>query len=109
MAIIKRNGPRRKEQLHQEAKTLRQADLPSRKYPPGTFRVGTKGVCEAQLWKFSGQQNTLDPDEKPAVERVAATSLDQALKYMAQRHDDFIITKARCVCMIAMIAGSPLD
>ena len=59
--------------------------------------------------KFNGPKNTPDPDEKPAVEKLAALSLDQALKYMAQRHDDFIITKARCVCMVAMLARSPLD
>jgi hypothetical protein len=109
MAITKRIGSRRKEQLHQEAQKLRQADLPSRKYRPGTFRIGMKAVCEAQLWKFTGPKSVVDPDEKPTVERVAATSLDQALKYMAQRHDDFIITKARCVCIIPMLAGSPLD
>jgi hypothetical protein len=109
MAITKRIGSRPKEQAEGDAKRTRQAGRQSRKWPPRTFQPGSNGVCEAQLWKFTGPKNILDSDDKPAVERVAAPSLDQALKYMAERHEDFIIQQARCVCMLPLVAGSPLD
>ena len=40
---------------------------------------------------------------------VAAESLDAALRYMRQRHDDFTITEARFLGMIPLLSGSPLD
>jgi len=40
---------------------------------------------------------------------VAAESLDAALQYVRQRHDDFVITAARFVGMVALLSGSPLD
>jgi hypothetical protein len=40
---------------------------------------------------------------------VAAESLDAALLYIRQRHDDFTITEARFLGMIPLLSGSPLD
>jgi hypothetical protein len=99
MTDNKRSGSRRKSQLSQKT--------PS----PETkgFRPGSGGVCEAQLWEFTGPTRSLADDEEIPVERVAAASLDQALKYMRRRHYDFAVCKAETIGMIAMLSGSPLD
>ena len=73
------------------------------------FRPGSRGVCEAQLWKFSEPQDQFDPEKEPETELIAALSLDQALKYMRRRHSDFNVSKAESLGMIALLAGSPLD
>ena len=82
-----------------------------RKRPAKTtrFRPGTKGACEAQLWKFTGPPEILTDDNAPQVHRVAAESLEAALRYMRRRHDDFIIAEARFLGMIPLLSGSPLD
>ena len=73
------------------------------------FRPGSTGVCEAQLWTFVGSPAILSDDNPPQVHWVAAESLDAALRYMRQRHDDFTITEARFLGMIPLLSGSPLD
>jgi hypothetical protein len=73
------------------------------------FRAGTTGECEAQLWKFTGQSGILDENDAPEVHWVAAESLETALRFMRERHDDFVITKARFLDMIPLLSGSPLD
>ena len=73
------------------------------------FRPGSAGVCEAQLWAFTGTSKVFPDDHAPEVCRVAAESLDEALRYLRQRHDDLRITEARCVGMVALLSGSPLD
>ena len=40
---------------------------------------------------------------------VAAESLEEALRYMRERNEDFIIAEARFVAMIPQLSGSPLD
>ena len=56
------------------------------------FRPGTTGECEAQLWQFTGPSEIPADGDAPQVNRVAAESLDAALRYMRQRHDDFAET-----------------
>jgi len=73
------------------------------------FHPGSTGVCEAQLWKFTSPPKIAADDSAPQVHRVAAKSLDAALHYMRQRHDDFTITEARFLGMIPLLSGSPLD
>ena len=73
------------------------------------FRPGSTGVCEAQLWRFTGPAGVSFDDHNPEVYWVAAESLDEALRYLRQRHDDLIITGARCAGMVALLSGSPLD
>jgi hypothetical protein len=58
------------------------------------FRPGRSDACEAQLWEFTGPSKFLPEDESIPVERVAAGSLDDALKFMRRRYPDFIIVKA---------------
>jgi hypothetical protein len=48
-------------------------------------------------------------DPAREVYRVAAESLDEALRYLRQRYDDLQIMEARCTGMIALLSGSPLD
>ena len=67
------------------------------------FRPGTTGACEAQLWNFVGAQRILNDDNAAAVHWVAAESLDEALRYMRQRNDDFTITEARFLGMIPLL------
>ena len=73
------------------------------------FRPGTTGACEAQLWTFVGPQRMLNDHNAPEVHWVAAESLDAALRYMRQRHDDFTIMEARFLGMIPLLSGAPLD
>ena len=73
------------------------------------FRPGSGGACEAQLWSFTGPQRVSDEENIPEAVWVAAESLDAALQYVRQRHEDFVITAARFVGMIALLSGSPLD
>jgi len=73
------------------------------------FRPGMSGLCEAQLWEFTGPSEFLSDDEEAPVERVAAASIDDALKFMRRRYPDFIIVKARALGVIAMLSGSPFD
>ena len=73
------------------------------------FRPGSRGVCEAQLWKFTAPESHHNVNEPPESHLVAAESLDEALKYIQLREPDFIISKAECMGLIAMLSGSPLD
>jgi hypothetical protein len=73
------------------------------------FRPGTRGECEAQLWKFTGPSGIVDENDAPEVHWVAAESLEAALRYIRQRYHDFVITEARFVDMIPLVSGSPLD
>ena len=75
------------------------------------FRPDSSGECEAQLWMFRGPRKPgiLKDDHVAEVRWVAAESLDAALVYLRQRHDDFMITEARFRGMIPLLSGSPLD
>ena len=52
-----------------------------------------------------GAQRILNDDNAAAVHWVAAESLDEALRYMRQRNDDFTITEARFLGMIPLLSG----
>jgi hypothetical protein len=75
------------------------------------FRPGSSGECEAQLWMFRGPRKPgiLKDDHVAEMRWIAAESLDAALAYLRQRHDDFTITEARFLSMIPLLSGSPLD
>jgi hypothetical protein len=73
------------------------------------FHPGTTGACEAQLWNFSGPPGIPADNNVPQIYWVAAESLDAALRYIRQRHDDFVITEARYLGMVPLLSGSPLD
>jgi hypothetical protein len=48
------------------------------------FRPGSMGQCEAQLWVFTGPSGMLYKSDAPEVHRVAAESLEAALRFMAE-------------------------
>jgi uncharacterized protein (DUF1810 family) len=73
------------------------------------FRPGSTGACEAQLWTFTGPAKVSSEDPAPEVYRVAAESLDEAVRYLRQRYADLQIMEARCTGMVALLSGSPLD
>jgi hypothetical protein len=74
------------------------------------FRPGSTGVCEAQLWTFTGPAKvSSENDGAGEVYWVAAASLEEALRYLRQRYDDLQIMEARCAGMVALLSGSPLD
>jgi hypothetical protein len=73
------------------------------------FRPGTTGVCEAQLWTFTGRSEILHENDAPDVHWVAAESLDAALRYMREQYDDFVVIEVRFLDMIPLLSGSPLD
>jgi hypothetical protein len=56
-----------------------------------------------------GPPGIVEDDHVPELHWVAAESLDAALRYLRTRHDDFMITEARFLGMIALLSGSPLD
>jgi integrase len=45
-------------------------------------RPGSRGFCEAQIWRFSEPQDCYNPEKEPDAELIAALSLDRALQYM---------------------------
>jgi len=108
MAVTKRSGSRRRTQ-HSLQTQVPKALTVKAKHGNGSFRPGSRGVCEAQLWRFSGPRNPLDRDEEPESHMVAAESIHEALKYICWREREFRIHKAECVGLIAMLSGSPLD
>ena len=73
------------------------------------FRPGTTGECEAQLWTFTGPGGFLADDNAPQVYWVAAESLEEALRYMRHRYDDFIIAEVRLLSGIPLLSGALLD
>jgi hypothetical protein len=73
------------------------------------FRPGTTGQCESQLWLFTCPIGISADDNDPQQHWVAAESLEEALRYMRKRYDDFIIAEARFLCMIPLLSGAPLD
>jgi hypothetical protein len=73
------------------------------------FRPGSTGECEAQLWKLTGPSGMLDENAADDVHWVAAESLEAVLRFVRQRHGDFMIAEARFVSMVPLVSGSPLD
>jgi hypothetical protein len=73
------------------------------------FRPGSTGECEAELWTFTGPSGIFHENDTPEIHWVAAASLEEALRYMRQRHEDFVIIEARFLDMIPLVSGSPLD
>jgi hypothetical protein len=94
---------------HELKKPLRRKMQKKRSANNARFRPGTTGACEAQLWTFVGSQRMLKDNDAHGVHWVAAESLDEALRYMRQRYDDFFIMEARFLDMIPLLSGSPLD
>ena len=72
------------------------------------FHPGRSGICEAQLWEFTGPSKFREDDEIP-IERVAAGSLEEALTFVRRRRPDFVIVRVEATGVVAVLSGSPLD
>ena len=74
---------------------------------PSRFRTGAQGACEATVFIFF---STPDADSTEAeVQRVAATTLVEAVTYMQARHREFPIRRVESLGLVEMISGSPFD
>lgn len=82
----------------------------TQKPTPPAKKIGVQpgrwGVCDVQLWEFT---ELLEEDASIPIERVAASSLEDALKFMRRRYPDCIIVKAAALGIIAMLSGSPFE
>lgn len=67
------------------------------------FRPGSTGTCEALLFEFSDEAL----DDAPQLHRVAATSLLEAVNYIASREPDYRPRSVRDLGIIILVSGSP--
>jgi hypothetical protein len=77
----------------------------------GDFQPGPAGTCEAYLFEFSnerGSQDTgLDPEKTIATtQRIAASSMLQAVKYMAEFEPEFRPWSVRTIGVIVLLSGT---
>ena len=83
----------------------------SAKPPIGEFRPGPGGACEAHLYEFSNEHCNLGADlnaEKSieTTHRIAASSVLQAVEYMAKHEPEFHIQSVRRIGIIVLVSGS---
>src|ERR1019366_5232541 len=86
---------------------------------PAAYLKADIGPAPANMAQFENEarpaffpkptQATSREDSATEVHWVAAESLDAALEYLRRWHHDFIVTEARCLGMIPLLSGSPLD
>jgi hypothetical protein len=87
-----------------------------KRHGPNRFRTGRHGGCEALLYEFrerspnatSNAPEFADPDE-PQTTRIAASTLDEALKYLRWDQPRFVIDSIQNLGLIIMVSGSSLD
>jgi hypothetical protein len=80
-------------------------------------QIATSDIRSAQvcptLATFSALSHAmhfwLTANSAASRKRIAAESLDDALKFMRRRHPDFMIVRAVAVGMITMLSGSPFE
>jgi hypothetical protein len=81
------------------------------------FVIGRHGGCEALLYEFrerlpsiadSGDSKSADLP-KPHTTRIAANTLDEALKYLRWDAPHFVIDSVQNLGLIVLVSGSPLD
>ena len=73
------------------------------------FRPGPTGACEATLFEFrSGSEadNIASELGAAAQHRIAASSLLEAVQYMAKCEPDFPIRTVRSLGLIVLLSGS---
>jgi hypothetical protein len=81
------------------------------------FVVGRHGECEALLYEFREKSPCLaEADDtqpadlhKPHTTRIAANTLDEALKYLRWDAPHFVVDSVQNLGLIVMVSGSPLD
>ncbi len=82
------------------------------------FQPGPHGGCEALLYKFrepplqSDDEDDLPPASGQPRSRtvlIAATTFDEALKYLYFHAHGFNVHAVKCLGVILMVSGSPSD
>ena len=87
-----------------------------KRHAPNRFQTGRHGGCEALLYEFrerspnaaSSAPELADPDE-PQTTRIAASNLDEALKYLRWSQPRFVIDSIQNLGLIIMVSGSSLN
>jgi hypothetical protein len=70
------------------------------------FRPGHGGACEATLFRFV---ESARGEFERAEKSVAATTIDEAFRYVRRRYPEFRIAEIRASGLIEMLSGSPID
>jgi hypothetical protein len=82
------------------------------------FRAGTNGGCEALLFEFYDQTQLLPDPRDGEINpgglgsgpiRVAAITFEDAFAHIQGSRPGFKVQNVRCVGLIEMFSGSPLD
>ena len=84
---------------------------------PNRFQTGRHGGCEALLYEFRERSpNTTLPNapefadqDEPQTTRIAASNLDEALKYLRSDQPRFVIDSIQNLGLIIMVSGSSLN
>ena len=83
---------------------------------PNRFQTGRHGGCEALLYEFRERSPNATSDapefpsrDEPQTTRIAASTLDEALKYLRWDQPRFVIDSIQNLGLIVMISGSSLD
>ena len=71
------------------------------------FRPGTRGACEATLFRFTPAGVPVGQAFKS--KDVAATHLDEAYEYVRRRYPDYQISHIEVAELIEIVSASPLD
>ena len=90
---------------------MRKMKKASAKPPVGEFRPGPGGTCEAHLYEFSDEHSNLDAglDAQKTIattQLIAASSMLQAVEYMAKHEPEFHIQSVRRIGIIVLLSGS---
>jgi hypothetical protein len=79
------------------------------------FQTGSHGGCEARLYEF--REKPISEEElkllcnplAPRAQLIAAVTFDEALAYLRFDSPDFDVHSVKCVGLIIMVSGSPLN
>jgi hypothetical protein len=88
-----------------------------KRHAPNRFQTGRHGGCEALLYEFRERSpNTTSPNapefadqDEPQTTRIAASNLDEALKYLRWHQPRFVIDSIQNLGLIIMVSGSSLN
>ncbi len=71
----------------------------------GGFRRGASKACEATLYEFVSRGGAEETAGEPAVERIAASSLEEGLAYLRRWRPEFEVTSMQRVGLVTLLYG----
>jgi hypothetical protein len=88
-----------------------------KRHAPNRFQTGRHGGCEALLYEFlerspnttSANAPEFADQDEPQTTRIAASNLDEALKYLRWHQPRFVIDSIQNLGLIIMVSGSSLN